>query len=266
MKKTLIVFLLVTAVISSFFLGCGKSSIDKSSMDEFSQKTSQQIKKDSFYIRLSFTYSPDIIAKRALAVQKKLDSVSYYSIYNSLTPLRNYYFYQLQERYKMFPAAIMAQLQKDCPAYFNSKGLPDTKSQTIARSVYLMECPDGLLFNPEINICDWPENVTGGVSCYFFDDETGMYYPYAGDCDEGLGSDCPSKKEMAEKLNCTEDYFHNTLKKAIIKDFESDLQKLGCTNPDICLNPKNKDCIMFKCQNSTKSLRTNMLLSKYHQP
>ena len=37
---------------------------------------------------------------------------------------------------------------------------PNTFYQCVNGVPVLMPCPEGLVFNPETNVCDWPANVT----------------------------------------------------------------------------------------------------------
>ncbi len=103
-------------------------------------ETVQFLKKDTFYIRLALTYSPEIIAKRVVAKGDVLDSVGYINEFNSLNSLRAYYYYQLQNRYNLHPAAIENHVKKEHPSFFSVK----IENITVPRSAIHYECPPGL--------------------------------------------------------------------------------------------------------------------------
>jgi hypothetical protein len=75
-----------------------------------------------------------------------------------------------------------------------------------------------------------------------------------------LGVDCPSADQLAKKLGCTTNYFHTTVKDHIKKDFSAELKKMGCDNPDICLDGDN---VVLKCVNNGKTYATGVPLSAY---
>ncbi|XP_014212813.1 peritrophin-1-like [Copidosoma floridanum] len=64
---------------------------------------------------------------------------------------------------------------------------------------YLMECPSNLHFNPEINMCDWPEDANSIVAVALF----GLIVvaAYAQEQDEHV--------ENAPKVHCPEQFEHS---------------------------------------------------------
>ncbi len=224
------------------------------------------LKDDSAYKSLTLTYSPEYIKYRVNKKVGHVDSKSYNAEFSLLQNLRNHFTFILQQKFKVYPSAIFDFLKVDNPAFFENNDIALFNNQLFETSnlnnvITEFDCSAGLLFNPNLLLCDFPENVNGGVSYYCVDDETGII----SECDGEMGSDCPSESQLAIKLNCTVEYFHNTLKEKIKKDFKADISKLGCGNPDICLNPNGNGNIMFQCQNSRKSFKTNTLLSTYRQ-
>ena len=187
MKKPFIILAFFSSLMMLMFLGCEKNKASKNYEREVVLETVQFLKKDTFYIRLALTYSPEIIAKRVIAKGNVLDSVGYINEFNSLNSLRAYYYYQLQNRFNTFPAAIKNHVKKEYSSFFSVK----IENITVPRSVIYQECPSGLVFNSVLEFCDWPENVEDGLPCYYFDDEEGLYYP-VDDCEAAKKCDIES--------------------------------------------------------------------------
>ncbi len=107
--------------------------------------------------------------------------------------LRNYFTFRLQQKFKVHPTAILNILKIDNPDFFGN-GLKEFQNKLskninlLNQTAIVVNCPTGLLFNPNLLLCDFPENVNGGVSYYCMDDETGII----SECDEDSWSapDC----------------------------------------------------------------------------
>ncbi len=184
MKRTLPfsrVFIVVTILFALFFSCIKKtgSNTDSPLLQSIAPALAVKMKEQQVFKTLLYAYDPDYIQYRLKQKQTGLTNESYQQEFVSLTNIRNYYLYQLQQTYNVNPQAIINLIRNDHPGYFRAIDFDNGNAinePPVAATIIQMECPPGLVFDPNTLLCDFPENVAGGVATYCMDDETGIIF------------------------------------------------------------------------------------------
>lgn len=183
------IFIVLTILFVTFF-SCGKKTTpntDSLLLQSITPTLADKIKEQQVFNILLYSYDPDYVQYRLKQKKIVLTNENYQQEFTSLTNIRYYYLYKLQQTYNVNANVIINLIKKDYPKYsqtidFDNKNVKNER--LIAANIVVMECPSGLVFNPAMLMCDFPENVTGGFSTYCMDDETGIISACDGDYDD----------------------------------------------------------------------------------
>ncbi len=170
---------IITVLLVTFFSCIKKtgSNTERPLLQNIAPALAVEIKEQPVFKTLLYAYNPNYVQYRLKQKQTGLTNESYQQEFASLTNMRNYYLYQLQQTYSIHPKAIINLIRNEYPGYFitiNFDNGNTTNEPTTAATITEMNCPAGLVFNPATLMCDFPENVSGGIATYCVDDETGV--------------------------------------------------------------------------------------------
>ncbi len=169
-------FAITVSIIT--LVSCSKNATNSHKIENtISQNLQSIIQNDSIYKRLVISYDPSYINYRVEKKNEKFNVFNYTDEYNSLSNLRLYYYYLLQKKYTTSLPQILNLIKKNNSVFFDKKIKPandsfESLANITSRNYIEISCPIGLVFNPVILLCDFPENVDGGDFYFCYDTDT----------------------------------------------------------------------------------------------
>lgn len=125
MKRTLPfsrIFIVITIIFTALFSCIKKtdSNTDGPLLQSITPALAVKIKEQPVFKTLLYAYNPDYVQYRLKQKKTGLTNESYQQEFVSLTNIRNYYLYQLQQTYSVHPKAIINLIRNDYPGYFRT--------------------------------------------------------------------------------------------------------------------------------------------------